>query len=223
MFIDHIGASIIEKYLFTMPNYTETKLYSLDIILRLAGRIAFPIFCFLLVEGLLHTRSLKKYAINLFLFALISEIPFDLAFFGSAFYPSYQNVFFTLLIGLFVIKGFTKILEIEKFNKVIKFIINLLIIISGMTVAYLLKTDYSAMGVLTIALMYVFRKRKLLSATIGCLNLTIMSFIEITAFLSLIPIAFYNGERGIKLKYAFYIFYPAHLLLFFIISKIIGI
>ena len=68
-------------------------IYYADMIMRAIGRISFPIFCFLLIEGFMHTHDVKKYALNLGIFALVSEIPFDLAFAGKPFYLDYQNVF----------------------------------------------------------------------------------------------------------------------------------
>ena len=64
------------------------------------GRIAFPVFAFMTVEGYFHTHNLKKYMLRLLLFALISEIPFDLMYGGTWFYPIHQNVIWTLLMGL---------------------------------------------------------------------------------------------------------------------------
>lgn len=121
MLIDHTAATILERMMMRagyglvisdnslMPAWIAKHplLYFSYIAMRLIGRFGFPIFCFLLVEGFLHTRSRVKYALRLFLFALISEIPFDLAFRGEWFYTKYQNVFFTLFIGLITMYAFS--------------------------------------------------------------------------------------------------------------------
>ena len=107
MLIDHCGAVFVERELAlikaTVPNYegdpTYVALNITDGIMRSIGRIAFPLFIFLLIQGFMHTRNRLKYAIRLGLFALISEVPFDMAFRNTYFTMSYQNVFFTLFLG----------------------------------------------------------------------------------------------------------------------------
>jgi len=122
MFIDHVGAAVLERWLYadfpaelTVAAYnawhdlhaTGFLIYDM---MRVIGRIAFPIYAFLLVEGVLHTADIRKYIRNLFLFALISEVPFDLAFRQKIVDPSHQNVMFTLLTSalmLVFIRKFT--------------------------------------------------------------------------------------------------------------------
>ena len=114
MLVDHIGASCIEAGILTpgldsgtlsRDTLSAYPLYRLDMVLRFTGRLAFPIFCFLLVEGFVHTHDVKKYVRRLFLFALISEVPFDLAFFRTPFDPSAQNVYWTLALGVLAMAG----------------------------------------------------------------------------------------------------------------------
>lgn len=237
MLIDHIGAVIVERMIVQVNGggiwVNEVgdianlppelmKLIGLDMTLRFIGRLGFPIFCFLLIEGFLHTRNVWKYAFRLFLFALISEIPFNLAISGKVFTFAYQNVFFTLLIGLLVMIAFSYIEKIQKSNAWIKFLRVILYLVSfavGMVAAELLNTDYAAIGVFCIMMLYIFRKWKAAQITAGCL-----SFLwEVTAPLAFIPIGFYNGKRGLKLKYAFYIFYPLHLFILYLIAYAMGI
>lgn len=222
MFIDHAAAIVLERALWEQGFSSETMIIIYQI-MRSIGRLGFPIFCFLMIEGFSHTHNVKKYAGRLFLFALVSEIPFDLGFIGEVFYWRYQNVFFTLLIGLLVLIGFRFVEGKAEWNKVVRIVLAVLMLAAGIYIAELLMTDYGGMGVLTIVVMYLFRKNRVLEAAAGCAVLTWMSYSEIPAFFILPLVQRYNGQRGWNLKWVFYIFYPAHIFLLYLIAYAIGL
>lgn len=201
MLTDHIGAILLVPY--PAPYY----------ICRLVGRIAFPIFCFLLTEGFFHTKNRSKYFLRLFLFALVSEIPFDLAFSHVWLERDYQNVFFTLSIGLLTIWGLNGAEKFLSDNPGICLLCRLAVMASGMLAAWRLKTDYGETGVLIIILLYMLHANRVLSMTASCIVLCLSNALEISAFAAIPLTSVYNGKRGISLKYFFYLFYPAHLLL----------
>lgn len=200
MLIDHIGAVLIGKNLnsYTLEFSGMMGIYN---ICRIIGRISFPIFCFLLVEGFCHTSNVRKYMKRLLLFAILSEIPFDLAFYGRIAALGGQNVFFTLFLGLLA-------LAVMQQMKYRRDMIWIPIVLSGLA-AWFLRTDYDYFGVLLIIVFYLFREnsfRRNLVAGVLCLW-------QPASLLALTPIQCYNGRRGGKLKYLFYIFYPGHLLI----------
>lgn len=170
------------------------------------GRLAFPIFCFLLVEGFIHTSNAKRYLIRLFLFAIVSEIPYNLAFSHQLIDLKSQNVFFTLLIGLLVIIGLKKLQS----HSIKNTILSIIIVGIGIFLAEWLQTDYGGwIGILLIVVLYLFKNFRLLKCILGALVLLQNSWFGLFAF---IPIYFYNGQRGRQWKYFFYWFYPIHLL-----------
>ena len=168
------------------------------------GRLAFPIFAFQTAEGYWHTHDFRRYCLRLTVFALVSEIPFNLMVFGSVFGPGHQNVMFTLLLGLIACRLYDR-----------GYVWAVLLTFP----AALLHTDYGALGVMTVLLFHVFRDRRLLSVLFlilingfGYGFLTIQSF----AALALVPIFLYRGEKGrggAWLQYGSYVFYPLHMLL----------
>lgn len=224
MLIDHIAAVILIRQIrLDYYGSMESGLYNCYVVMRLIGRLGFPIFCFLLVEGFQKTRSVAKYAFRLGLFALISEIPFDLALKNTPLEFGYQNVYFTLFFGLLALWAFDLLEKLVVQSWPIRLILSVAALVLCMDAAYFMRTDYGAMGVLTIAVMYVFRKQKLLSMLAGCVVLTIMDLSELSAFFALIPIALYNGSRGLKMKYFFYGFYPVHLALLYLVCLLVGL
>lgn len=217
MFIDHTGATVIRAIVSHPAISSDPGLRALwqqiyDVS-RDIGRIAFPIFCFLLVEGYLHTRNAWKYAQRLFLFALISEIPFDLALRGDWFYPAKQNVYFTLFIGLLVMIGINRITA----NGARNLFLAALPIAAGMYLALWIDTDYNYKGVFLIAILYLMRYTRLYQ----CIGGAAASAWEMPAPFAFLPVYLYNGKRGLSLKYFFYWFYPVHLMLLWAIQTLV--
>ncbi|MCI8557916.1 MAG: hypothetical protein HFI19_09160 [Lachnospiraceae bacterium] len=221
MLIDHVGACLIEVFVMnahgTSPlagRLTGEQImawYDFDIYLRLIGRVSFPIFCFLLVEGAVHTRNMGKYMLRLTLFALLSEVPFDLAFHNMLFFTGGQNVFLTLAMGLlavWILKGWRQ--------QVWRLPLGLLL---PAFAAQLLLTDYGAVGVLVIVLMYLLRERPWLRAVVCVFVLVAFNSLEWPTAFSFLLIALYNGERGRQPKYFFYGFYPGHLLMLWAVGR----
>ena len=197
MFIDHLGAVCFSG----MMGF------------RIIGRLAFPIYCFLLVEGAVHTHDMKKYILRMGIFALISEVPFDLAFYHRLVYTGHQNVFFTLGLGLLAIWFLEHPIEQLDIPDVLY---KLLVIIAAGLIAEFFNTDYGFTGIAVICIFYYLRGQPQLKYPIAAILLAAMGGVEFYAVLALIPILLYNGQRGRQTKvmqYGFYIFYPAHLLL----------
>ena len=221
MLVDHVGAVLLPQYR----------------ILRYIGRLSFPIYCFLITEGVMHTHSIYRYGARLLAFAIISEIPFDLAIFGEVLELSEQNVFFTLFIGMAVVH-LTRITDISK---------GFAVLLLGMGLALWLRTDYSAYGIIIIYCFYIFREKPLwMLISVGITNY-IMGIggtgSQKYAVLAMIPVFLYSGRKSIRdketeedmnavmpvsrkkttgqlvLQYGFYAVYPIHLLLFYLIKK----
>lgn len=209
MLIDHTAAVLLDP-VFLKFGYTQ-ELHIVYIIMRyFIGRMAFPIYCFLLVEGFEKTRSRLRYAGRLFAFALISEIPFNLAFKGSISDFSYQNVFFTLFLGFLTIWGMAE-LEKVKTALVLKAAGMGIVFLAAAFAAERLYCDYGTHGIIAVTLLFLFRKNKVTQIIAGC-----VAFLwEITAPFAFVFVGFYNGKRGLKLKYVFYLFYPLHLLVLY--------
>lgn len=222
MFIDHIGYVIFPNHFW----------------LRYIGRIAFPIYAFLISEGLKKTSNIKKYLKNLLILALISELFYDLCFNKNINFFYKTNTVYTLFISS---------LSIYLYNKNSDNIIKYLSLLLGLSISYILKTDYDILGVLLIfifyflhnkyeyliygiiwvnikylsnisyILQYIFNKNIYLS------NIYIINSLGLYLF-TIVPfliIMFYNNKKGNSLKYIFYILYPLHLFILCIIKLFI--
>lgn len=204
------------------------------------GRLAFPIFAFLIAEGYTHTSDCRAYMKRLLLFALISEIPFNLMYSSSAVFPFYQNVLFTLLLGLCSIQAIDRAWEHPDAKSVFTAGLIVFACILGGMFGF---TDYGHWGVLTVIGFFVSRKlpfshllQLVLLIYINCFALkgltipvqlfgaTIEFATQGFAVLSLLPIWLYSGQKGHSckiLQYGFYAFYPAHMLVLSLIRLLI--
>lgn len=204
------------------------------------GRIAFPIFAFLCAEGYTYTKNFKKYILRLFIFALISEIPFNLMYASSIIYPFHQNVIWTFIIALLGIHFLEWIYE-KKFWLFL--ILTPIVFFVSYQIGYLTMVDYYGVGILTVYLFHFFRERNFRNIVLQILFLYILNtyylggyYYEINLFginiqivqqsfamFALIPIWLYKGEQGPHNKwtqYCFYGFYPLHMLILYLLSII---
>lgn len=227
MTIDHIGGILL-------PN---------SIILRIVGRLSFPIFAFLITEGYDKTKNIQKYQRRLLIFSFVSQIPYSITF-----KTMHLNIFFTLLAGLYSIKIINKDLNITmlaknyqlKINNPIKIerFIKILLIILICILCDLIGTDYGSYGVLIVVIFSLFKNdiRKLIISfsTLNVMQLLLQIcinttndipiepnvFLQIFSIFSLFIIKKYNNERGPKLKYGFYIYYPLHLIVLTLVQHL---
>ena len=207
MLIDHMGATLFPGSPW----------------LRCVGRMAFPIFCFLMAEGCVHTHDRKKYALRLLLFALISEIPFNLMNSGMIWDPYDQNVLWTLLAGALVCWLIDWAL---KKRTVSAFVLTGAVMLAAYWLLELAGTDYGGWGMLLVAAFYCVRRclyPQMAKMAIQAIGLAFFSLgvmggylsIELWSLTALAPIWLYNGQRGFSNKavqYGFYAFYPVHIL-----------
>lgn len=207
--------------------------------LTMVGRLAFPIFAFLITEGYFHTRSRKNYALRLLAGALISEIPFNLMAHGGVLYPFHQNVLWTFLLGLGMIHLNEQVSSAPLWRRILRCFSTVAL---GMLLGTVLMVDYFGAGVAMVLVFYFFRQRKWLSLAgqVICLywlNAEVLGglYFEVTmlgqtipivqqslALLALIPIWLYRGRRGHHsraFQWFCYGFYPGHMLLLWLIRQ----
>lgn len=206
MLIDHMGATLFPGIMW----------------LRCVGRIAFPIFCFLIAEGCIHTRSFKRYTLRLLIFAVLSELPFNLMH-GALLDHVHQNVLWTLLAGAVVCRLMEGAL---RRRTAFSLVLTGLVMVGGFWLLEILHTDYGGWGMLLVALFCGVHRApcgrgiKMAAQAGGLVFFCVGSMggvsIELWAMLSLIPLWLYNGQRGFSNKvvqYGFYAFYPVHILI----------
>ena len=206
MVLDHVG-----------DNFFPDQLW-----MRALGRIAMPIFAFCIAEGFCHTHDKRRYLGRMLLFALLSEIPFDLVTSGRILEFGHQNILFTFfwaILGLLCGEG---LLRRGKGKG--------RVLLAGALLAFFLLAsvplglDYNMLAVSLIAVFYLLREkalwlRTLAAAAVHALfrNVGIYWF----GLLGFLPIALYNGRRGKGFKWLFYVFYPGHLLLIYLLRRLV--
>lgn len=236
MFIDHFFVVVFMAYIqwAGMQGVFIDHANEIYTVGRAIGRIAFVLFAFMASEGFAHTHSKEKYLLRLGVFALISEIPFDLAINGVFLETGGQNVYFTLFLGVLALY------LTDKFRG--RLVLQIPGVLLCCAAAVFLMTDYMLMGVLLIVTFYLLRKNfwlKFLAGSIviyfGTVALYIVTYwgiglpmrlffegamLEMFGLLAFILIYFYNGEKGKQLpKACYYLFYPLHLLLLYGIKQ----
>lgn len=222
MLLDHSWATIFSQYRW----------------LNCVGRLAFPIFAFMIVEGWYHTSDRKKYFLRMVLFAVVSELPFNLMCGGTLLYPVHQNVMWTFAIAMMGLFGMEKL---KNKSKLLRIVGNTVIVIGTSIMAIIGMTDYHAAGVLTVYAFYLFHGKNYFCyvgqfALLYYLNVRLLGGLRVDvnlfgysvevvqqglALLALPLIWLYNGERGCHSKwfqYACYAFYPLHALILSLIA-----
>lgn len=212
MTIDHVGLVIFEN----------------NLIMRTIGRLAYPLFAFMLAEGCYYTKNKLKHFLLIFILALACQLT---VFIYSG--ETEHNILITFSISILLIyayqffeknKTFVRVLPLV-FGIIAVYVLNYIIPnfkkVEGFTL------DYNFMGAMLPLLIYIFKdlRLKLVMTAIGLVLLSLeLGGIQWYSLLSLIILALYDGSKGkLKLKYLFYIYYPIHLLLVYGISLLLGI
>lgn len=227
MLCDHMWATIF-------PN---------DDWLTCIGRVAFPIFAFMIAEGFRKTHDRRKYVLRVVIFALVAEVPFDLMYGSTPFYPYHQNVLWTFLIALLCMSGIEAFKKKE--NIVLTVFVAAVITLCGFVIGSITMVDYYGAGVLTVLLFYFTNRRKATDYIIQLIGMYFLNvkmlggyYFTITvlghefeivqqglALFALIPIWLYHEKQGYHSKwfqYVCYLFYPVHMLVIYVVWQLIG-
>ena len=216
MLADHVNKALIYPYLESNHGFLAFISDVFDII----GRIAFPLFCFMLVEGYFKTRNRKKYLLNLLLFGVISEVPFDMFTTASFFNMNWNNVMFTLALVLVTVWIIDTLKEkMQKRPKALWYLVSILIVLVMCIVSMSLSLDYEHHAILIGYFFYLFHDMPVFAIPFGYASM----FKEPWALLGFGLTLTYNGERGKQHKMLYYWFYPVHLLILGLLRLYLGI
>ena len=207
MILDHLG-----------DNFFPDQLW-----MRALGRIAMPIFAFCVAEGFIHTRDRKKYLLRMGLFACVSEIPFDLVTAGKVLEFSHQNIMATFFWAILGLLCYEKVRE--KIGGKLRLPACALVLLFFAGASLVIRLDYSLLAVGLIFVFYLLRSKKQeLQIGAGMAFHALLRNVGLYWFglLGFLPLFLYNGERGRGLKWLFYLFYPGHLLLIFVVRQLLA-
>lgn len=204
MLIDHVNKALI------YPNLQGGVINVISDVFDIIGRIAFPIFIFLLVEGFFKTRNRWKYLGTLLFFGVISEVPFDMFTTGTFFEPNWNNIMFTLalvLVSIWIVDVLKR--KMAKLPKILWYFVSFLIVIIMCFIASSLSVDYDYHAILIGYIYYIFHEKQFWTVPLNFLSM----YKEPWALLGFGLCFTYNGERGRQNKIVNYLFYPVHLLI----------
>lgn len=225
MLVDHLAVIIVMGSLYSTHHGMRLEIYET---MRLIGRIAFPIYCFLLAEGSAHTHNPVRYGLRLAICALLSELPYDLALWGRITWQ-HQNVMVTLFLGF---------CALEVMKRCPNLPLKLLLALPFAALAEFAGGDYGAKGIMLVVLFALTRRipHRHLAQVLGiwfifspnhAMFLNWMEQLSVTtqewAVLAILPITLYDGRKVTKSKavqWGFYLFYPVHLLALYLIARI---
>lgn len=242
MFTDHFFAILVFNYmtLYAVNGVWDPQIEKVYRIGRDIGRSSFVLFTYLIVEGFTHTRSRARYLLRLFLFALLSEMPFDLAFSGRLLDGSGQNIYWTLFLGVLMLTVWE---YLGRYHSAWIPVVRLAVLVLSCVTAFLCAMDYRFMGILLIYAFYRTRGKPLAFQILAvgsvmffgtwganCIRyagtytetyLLRFSLRELYGLFAFVFIALYNGERGRQLQKPFYYgFYPLHLLFLHCVARL---
>lgn len=216
LLMDHFGAIFMEMGVLGAATEAGMDIYSPymvpDLVLRLFGAIGFPLATYLFVDGFRRTKNIKEYAWKILAVAVVAEIPFDLAVYRNPFYIWHQNLFFTFLLGIAVLMG------LKRYGS--NMLMKIVVLLAGCAASLVLRGDHGVEGLVLICAMYLLWERRLLQI-VFCAVILLQNPFGTLSILAFLPIWLYDGKDYEKLQNVFYIFYPVHILLLYLLRIII--
>ncbi len=230
MILYSVGVIVFERGLLHIDQYSQETLsqmlmensrlmnYALvGSLLEMMGGAALPLYTFLLVEGFLHTSDYRKYFMRIGIFAVASEIPYDLAMRGKLFDFTSQNALFSTAVALFMLYCLRMAKDMNGFKRILCQVVS---VVGALLWSFLLRSEYGLAVVLLVASFYIFYDRTFAKFVVG----VIISVLYVTGPFSFLLIWGYSGKRRDRIpKYAYYVFYPLQMLVLWVIMRFVPV